>query len=448
MPRTQQSTTMNKSAQQVGSKPTAAGSGSPSKFSFDWRKLLPSRVDRGPGANDKPKMSSGILRMLLGFLVFLVVARLIEIGLLWADASYHLGLEKYVTSQKNAFLIGGMTWFALLYFVAIMVGLTTSALVAGNTVVLKPASTAALVAARFVELLSDAGLPDGVLNFLPGPGGTIGDALVEHPLTRFVSFTGSREVGLHINEVASKHREGQRWIKRVALEMGGKDAIVVDETADLDAAASAIVASAFGFQGQKCSACSRAIIVNSVYDTVLGKVVELASRLTVGDTAHQNNSIGAVIDETAFSKILDYIEVGKTEGSLVLGGTRAGNEGYFINPTIFSEVSSRARIAQEEIFGPVLACIRARDFSHAIEIANATEYGLTGSLFSTDRDRIREANERFHVGNLYINRKCTGALVGVHPFGGFNMSGTDSKAGGRDYLLLFTQAKVISEKVS
>ena len=330
---------------------------------------------------------------------------------------------------------------------AIMVGLTSSALVAGNTVVLKPASTAALVAARFVDLLEEAGVPGGVVNFLPGPGGTVGDALVENPLTRFISFTGSRDVGLRINELAAKHQPGQHWIKRVILEMGGKDSIVVDETADLDAAAAGIVASTFGFQGQKCSACSRAILVDSVYDQVLDKVLERTRLLTVGDTSDPINYMGPVIDENAYRKIRDYIEIGKREGKLLLGGEALERPGYFIPPTIFGDVAPNARIAQEEIFGPVLAVIRAHDFDEATYIFNNTEYGLTGSLYSKDRGRIERAKREFHVGNLYFNRKSTGALVDVHPFGGFNMSGTDSKAGGRDYLLLFTQAKAISEKV-
>jgi 1-pyrroline-5-carboxylate dehydrogenase len=328
---------------------------------------------------------------------------------------------------------------------AIMIGLTSAALVAGNTVVLKPASTSAWIAARFVDLLTEVGMPAGVVNFLPGPGGVIGDTLVSHPLTRFVSFTGSREVGLHINELASRPQPGQKWIKRAILEMGGKDAVLVDETADLPAAATAIVASAFGFQGQKCSAGSRAIIVDRVYDEVVHRVVELARTLTVGDPTSQQHYMGPVVDANAFRKIRDYIEVGKTEGTLLLGGEALPGEGYFIPPTIFGDVPESARIAQEEIFGPVLACIRAQDFEHALAIANGTEYGLTGAIFSRDRARIERAEREFHVGNLYVNRKCTGALVGVHPFGGFNMSGTDSKAGGHDYLLLFTQAKVVAE---
>lgn len=330
---------------------------------------------------------------------------------------------------------------------AIMVGLTSSAFVAGNTVILKPASTAALIAARFVDLLEEAGVPSGVVSFLPGPGGVIGDALVEHPRMRFISFTGSREVGLRINQLAAAPHEGQIWIKRVVLEMGGKDAIIVDETADLDAAATGIVTSAFGFQGQKCSACSRAIIMDSVYDAVVEKVVEKARALTIGDTTDRGSYMGPVVDASAFRKIQDYIQIGKREGALVLGGEPLDREGYFLPPTIFKDVAPDARIAQEEIFGPVLAITKATSFDEALRIANGTEYGLTGSLYSTARDRIERAKNEFHVGNLYINRKSTGALVGVHPFGGFNMSGTDSKAGGRDYLLLFTQAKSISEKI-
>jgi len=333
---------------------------------------------------------------------------------------------------------------------AIMVGLTTSALVAGNTVVLKPASTTPIIAAQFVNLLEEAGLPGGVVSFLPGAGGAIGDTLVAHPKTRFISFTGSKEVGLRINRMAAEQAPGQIWVKRAVLEMGGKDCVVVDETADLDAAATAIVAGAFGFQGQKCSAGSRAILVEAIYQTVLDKIVEKTKALKLGPTYDQNFDLGPVVDEKAYKKIREYIEIGAKEGQLETGGNSAPDvpdAGYFIAPTVFSNVDERARIAQEEIFGPVLAVIPARDFDHALDIANGTEYGLTGSLFSQDRSRLERATHEFHVGNLYLNRKCTGALVGVHPFGGFNMSGTDSKAGGRDYLLLFTQAKAIAEKI-
>lgn len=328
---------------------------------------------------------------------------------------------------------------------AIMVGMTSAAFVSGNTAVLKPASTSPAIAAQFVNILEEVGLPAGVVNFLTGSGGTIGDALIENPQVRFIAFTGSMEVGLRINELAAKHKPGQRWLKRTILEMGGKDAVVVDETADLDAAATGIVASAFGFQGQKCSAGSRAIVVDKVYDQVLQKVIEKTKQLTVGDVTKPDTYMGPVVDANAMKKITEYIEVGKGEGRLVVGGGHHG-PGYFVEPTVIADVDPHARVAQEEIFGPVLAFIKAKDFEDALHIANDTEYGLTGSLYSNDAERIERAKEEYHVGNLYFNRKCTGALVGVHPFGGFNMSGTDSKAGGRDYLLLFTQAKAISAK--
>lgn len=328
---------------------------------------------------------------------------------------------------------------------AIMVGMTSASFVTGNTVILKPASTSPAIAAQFMHILEDVGLPSGVVNFLPGSGATIGDALVENPQVRFIAFTGSREVGLRINELAAKPRKSQRWLKRTILEMGGKDAVVVDETADLEAAAAGIVASAFGFQGQKCSAGSRAIIVDTVYNQVLQKVIEKTKQLTMGDVTRPETTIGPVVDANAMKKITEYIEIGKGEGRLVAGGGHHG-PGYFIEPTVIADVDPHARIAQEEIFGPVLTVIKARDFDDAMHIANDTEYGLTGSLYSQDSGRIERAKEEYHVGNLYFNRKCTGALVGVHPFGGFNMSGTDSKAGGRDYLLLFTQAKAISAK--
>ncbi|OBZ13749.1 MULTISPECIES: L-glutamate gamma-semialdehyde dehydrogenase [Bacillales] len=329
---------------------------------------------------------------------------------------------------------------------AILAGMTMAAVVAGNTVVLKPASATAVIAAKFVELLEDAGLPDGVVNFLPGAGSEVGDFLVEHPLTRFICFTGSREVGLRINEKASFSQQDQKWIKRVVAEMGGKDTIIVDEDADLDLAADAITASAFGYAGQKCSACSRAVVHELVYDEVIEKVVERTKKLKLGKADEQITYVGPVIDERAYLSILKYIEVGRSEGIIVQGGRIGDSSGYFIEPTIIKDVAPYARIAQEEIFGPVLAFIKAANFDAALDIANNTEYGLTGAVISRNRSRLEQAREQFHVGNLYFNRKCTGALVGVHPFGGFNMSGTDSKAGGRDYLLLFTQAKLVSER--
>ncbi|UCH79304.1 MAG: L-glutamate gamma-semialdehyde dehydrogenase [Candidatus Coatesbacteria bacterium] len=329
---------------------------------------------------------------------------------------------------------------------AILVGMTTAALVAGNTVVLKPASASPAIAYKFFEILEEIDLPPGVVNFLPGSGGVIGDLLVSHPKTRFIAFTGSQEVGLRINRLAAKAKKSQLWIKRVIAEMGGKDFIIVDGSADLDAAAHGIMTSAFGFQGQKCSACSRAIVTDDVYDTVLEKVVALTKeKVTVGDPRDFSNFMGPVIDAAAETKILEYIEIGKKEGRLVLGGDKRSAEGYFINPTIVADVAPTARLAQEEIFGPVLAFIRARDFNDAVKISNNTVFGLTGAVYSSNRAHLERARRECHVGNLYFNRKCTAALVGVHPFGGFNMSGTDSKAGGRDYLLLFTQAKVVSE---
>ncbi len=328
---------------------------------------------------------------------------------------------------------------------AITLGMTVAAAVAGNTVVLKPASTSPMIAWQLVRILTDVGLPAGVVNYLTGSGSKIGDALIEHPRVRFVAFTGSREVGLRIHELAAKPQKGQLWLKRTVLEMGGKDAVVVDETADLDAAAEGIVTSAFGFQGQKCSAGSRAIIVEQVYDEVLQKVIERAKKLSLGDVTQPETYMGPVIDKNAFAKINEYIEIGKGEGRLVVGGGHHG-PGYFIEPTVIADVAPQARIAQEEIFGPVLAVVKAKNFADALDIANSTEYGLTGSLYSRDDEHIEQAKEDFHVGNLYFNRKCTGALVGVHPFGGFNMSGTDSKSGGPDYLLLFTQSKSIAVK--
>jgi 1-pyrroline-5-carboxylate dehydrogenase len=332
---------------------------------------------------------------------------------------------------------------------AIMVGMSTAAIVAGNTIVMKPAHPSAVIGYQFAHLMHEVGLPAGVLNFITGPGGEIGDTLVDHPKTRFIAFTGSKEIGLRVFERAARHQQQQKWLKRTILEMGGKDSVVVDETADVEQAAEAIVQSAFGFQGQKCSAGSRAIIVQDVYDQIVEKVVEKTKKLTVGDPSKPDIYMGPVVDDKAFRKIMEYIEVGTQEGELLVGGKTVDQEGgYFIEPTVFKDVDRNARIAQEEIFGPVLAIIKARDYDDALDIANSTEFGLTGALFSADPKRIERAKDEFHVGNLYFNRKCTGALVGVHPFGGFNMSGTDSKAGGPDYLLLFTQAKSIATKKS
>jgi 1-pyrroline-5-carboxylate dehydrogenase len=331
---------------------------------------------------------------------------------------------------------------------AIMAGMAMASLVTGNTVVLKPAGDTMTVAAKFVEIAYEAGIPKEALNFVTGPGATVGDALVQHPKTRYIAFTGSKEVGLRISELAGKTVPGQRWIKRTVLEMGGKDSIIVDEEADIEAAVEGVVQSAFGYQGQKCSACSRAIVSQKIYDNFVQRLVERTKKINVGPSEDPNNYMGPVVSKTAMTTILGYIDVGKKEGKLVHGGDRAPGDGYFVQPTIIADVDPKARISQEEIFGPVLAVIKAKDFDHALEIANNTEFGLTGAVYSRNKKKLEKAQDVFHVGNLYLNRKCTGAMVGAHPFGGFNMSGTDSKTGGKDYLLLFLQAKTVAEKVS
>jgi 1-pyrroline-5-carboxylate dehydrogenase len=330
---------------------------------------------------------------------------------------------------------------------AILTGMTLASVVAGNTVVLKPSSDSPVIGYKLFEALEKAGMPPGVVNYLPGPGSSVGDVLVAHPRTRFVAFTGSKEVGLHVNLAAAKTAPGQIWVKRVIAEMGGKNAIVVDSEADLEAAVEGVTVSAYGYQGQKCSACSRAIVVESVYEAFLEKLQRRVEQIKVGPATRRDSYMGPVINARAKQSIMQYIEIGKKEGRLVVGGGEAPGPGHFIQPTVIADVAPQARIAQEEIFGPVLAVIKARNFDDALEIANNTEYGLTGTVYTKSRQKVAKAAEDFFVGNLYFNRKCTGALVGGHPFGGFNMSGTDSKAGGRDYLLLFTQAKAISEKL-
>jgi len=331
---------------------------------------------------------------------------------------------------------------------AIMAGMTAAAIVAGNTVILKPSSDSPTIAARFVDVLEEAGIPAGVVNFCPGSGASFGNAIVEHPKNRFIAFTGSKAVGLDIHEKAAKTQRGQIWIKRTILEMGGKDSILVLADADVDAAADAVVASAFGFSGQKCSACSRAIIEAPIYEAFVERVRVRVAKLTVGDPV-RNLNLGPVVNKAAYESILGYIETGKREGRLISGGSAVATleEGYFLEPTVFADIAPDAVISQEEIFGPVLALIRVASYEEGLAVANNTEYGLTGAIFSADRARLDDAATEFHVGNLYLNRKCTGAMVGAHPFGGFNMSGTDSKAGGPDYLLLFTQAKSVAEKL-
>jgi len=329
---------------------------------------------------------------------------------------------------------------------AIMAGMTLASIVSGNTVILKPSSDSPTIAAKFVELLEECGMPEGVVNFCPGSGATFGNAIVAHPKTRFIAFTGSREVGLDINKRAAEVAPGQIWIKRTVLEMGGKDAIIVDADADFNAAVEGVAQAAFGFQGQKCSACSRAIVDERIYDKFLEALKARVEKITVGDPT-ENPNMGAVINEGSMKSILAYIEHGKKDGRLITGGGRAAGEGYFVQPTVIADIRPKSKLEQEEIFGPVLAVIKAKNFDHALEIANDTEFGLTGAAYTSSPDKIERAKREFHVGNLYINRKCTGAMVGAHPFGGFNMSGTDSKGGGPDYLYLFTQGKSIAEKI-
>lgn len=328
---------------------------------------------------------------------------------------------------------------------AILAGMSSAAIVSGNTILLKPASTTQVIAYKFVEVMEEAGCPAGVINFVPGSGREVGNYIVNHPKTRFISFTGSKAVGIDIYEKAAKVQPGQLWLKRVIAEMGGKDSIIVDKEANLDLAADAIVKSAFGFSGQKCSACSRAIIVEDVYDEVVRKMVEITQAMNVGNPQENSIFVGPVNDKNAFDKITSYFEVGEAEGRCVIGGKADGSKGWFIDPTIYVDVAPDSRLMQEEIFGPILAVCKVKDFDEALAVANNTEYGLTGAVISNNRMNLEKARKDFHVGNLYFNRKCTGAIVGYQPFGGFNMSGTDSKAGGPDYLILHMQGKTISE---
>ncbi len=331
---------------------------------------------------------------------------------------------------------------------AILTGMSSAAIVTGNTIIMKPSEFTSVIGAVVAEIFEEAGLPEGVLNFLPGYGSEVGDYLVQDARTRFISFTGSMKTGLRINELAARQIENQRWVKRVIAEMGGKDAMVIDESADLDSAAADIVKSAYGYSGQKCSAASRAILHADVYDEVLDRVVEKAKALKIGVPAEggADVNVGPVISEPQFEKVAGYVDVGKQEGERVLGEDPGDpDKGYFISPTIF-EVGRDTRVAREEIFGPVLSVIRASDFDEALRIANDSPYGLTGGVYSKNRDHLERARREFKAGNVYFNRGITGALVGVQPFGGFGMSGTDSKAGGPDYLPLHMLAKTVVER--
>ncbi|EYB67630.1 1-pyrroline-5-carboxylate dehydrogenase [Deinococcus phoenicis] len=331
---------------------------------------------------------------------------------------------------------------------AIPLGMALGAIAAGNTVVWKPASETPLSSLLLVELLYEAGLPRNVIQFVTGTDDVLGDPLVDHRDIRMIAFTGSKEIGCRIMERAAKVQPGQKWLKRVMAEMGGKDPTVVCADADLDDAARGIVQAAFGYAGQKCSACSRVIAEASVYDELLDRVVTLARELKVG-SPEENAPLGPVIHEGSAARIMDYVEKGKGTARLVLGGERAGSgerEGGYIAPTIFADVDPRDPLFQEEIFGPVLSFTKARDWRHAIDLANDSEYGLTAAFYSRDPQKINEARRLIHAGNLYVNRKCTGALSGTHAFGGYGMSGTNAKVGGPDYLFWFLQTKTVAQK--
>ena len=395
---------------------------------------------------------------------------LLEVSKNWAEADgdvaeaidfceyYGREMLRYAAPQPNFSLPGEVDEYRYVplgagiaippwnFPLAITAGLVVAPLVAGNTVVLKPSPRAPVIAYKLIEILEQVGVPAGAVNFITGLDAEIGDVLVDHAQTRFIGFTGSKEIGLRIFERAAKVQPGQRWLKRTVLEMGGKDTQVVDETADLDAAAQAIVSGAFGFQGQKCSACSRVVATAPIYDALLAKVVAQAGTLKLGAPTDPQTDLAAVIDGRSLDKIRHYLELAPQEGRVMLGGTLPEGPGYFVPATIVADVAPDAKLAQEEIFGPVLAFIKAQDFDDALAIANNTEYGLTGGLFSNDPERLQRARDELHVGNLYLNRKITGAMVGCHPFGGFNMSGTDSKVGGRDYLLQYLQGQSVAEK--
>jgi RHH-type transcriptional regulator, proline utilization regulon repressor / proline dehydrogenase / delta 1-pyrroline-5-carboxylate dehydrogenase len=330
---------------------------------------------------------------------------------------------------------------------AILCGMTTAAVVTGNTVVMKPAEQSSVLGAKLMEVFQEVGLPPGVVNYVPGVGEEIGPTLIRDPQVAMIAFTGSRGVGLLINRQAAETPAGQDHVKRVLAEMGGKNAIIIDEDADLDEAVHGVTGSAFGYQGQKCSACSRVIVLEAIYDTFLNRLVEATRSLLIAPAEDPGSSVGPLIDEEARRRVLDYIAIGKQEARLAYAADAGAlvDEGYYVGPHIFADVPPGARIAQEEIFGPVLAVLKARDLTHALEIANGTPYALTGGIYSRSPLNIARAKQEFRVGNLYINRKITGALVDRQPFGGFKLSGIGSKAGGPDYLLQFLVPRTITE---
>jgi RHH-type proline utilization regulon transcriptional repressor/proline dehydrogenase/delta 1-pyrroline-5-carboxylate dehydrogenase len=329
---------------------------------------------------------------------------------------------------------------------AIPVGMTVASLVTGNCTLLKPAETSSVIAAKITEILVDAGIPKGVFQFVPGKGSTVGAHMVKHPDVHMITFTGSQEVGCQIYRDAADLQPGQKHLKRVIAEMGGKNAIIVDESADLDQAVQGVVYSAFGYSGQKCSACSRAIVLEPIYDVFVNRLIEATRSLNIGIAENPSTQVGPVIDAAAQKRIQEYIEKGKQEATVALE-LPAPSPGYFVGPVIFTDVSPTGTIAQEEIFGPVLSVIKVKTFDEAMEVANGTNYALTGGLYSRTPSHIERAQEDFEVGNLYINRHITGAIVARQPFGGFKLSGVGSKAGGPDYLLQFLEPRHISENV-
>ena len=333
--------------------------------------------------------------------------------------------------------------------VGLFANMLIAAAITGNTSVNKPASNTPISAFKFFEIMEKCGIPAGVINFLPGAGSDIGDLIVDHPLIRFINFTGSKDVGCRIYERAAVVNPGQKWLKRVVAEMGGKNAIIIDSSANVKKAAQGVASSAFTFQGQKCSACSRAIVMRDVHDEFVAALVEEAKALKADQgVGRENKTIGPVSSKEAFDKIASYIEIGRGEGDVVFGGTYSNEKGYFIDPTVIDGISRTDRIANEEIFGPVVAVITVDSFDEALDIANQTEYGLTGSVYSETRENVQKAKVEFNVGNLYFNRKCTAAVVLQHPFGGFNLSGTDHKTGTPNYLTNFMYLKSISEDLT
>jgi len=328
---------------------------------------------------------------------------------------------------------------------AIACGMCAAALVAGNCVVFKPSNLSPVVGHHLVELFGEVGLPAGVFNYTPGRGSVMGDYLVDSPKVSIIAFTGSMEVGLRIIERAGKTPGNQPSVKKVVCEMGGKNAIILDDDIDVDRAVTAVLYSAFGYQGQKCSACSRLIVHDAIYDAFVPKLVEAARKLKIGPAEDPKNYMGAVIDQSAQQKILKYVELAEKEGK-ILYSSEVPDKGFYVPMTIVEGITPEDRLAQEEVFGPVLAVMRARDFDQALDWANSTRFALTGGVFSRNREHLEKARREFRVGNLYFNRSCVGAMVQIQPFGGFKMSGAGTKAGGPDYLLHFMDPRALTEQ--